>query len=111
MYASPAIIAPPNIAGILAIFSASFGNTRANEYERTAGTLCIALAPKGHGLPLHFEGDIIDWLLVFVRRRRPLREVALVTSVRRATARPRRGPTLLARSRTLITGEALAFGR
>jgi hypothetical protein len=34
-----------------------------------------------------------------------------VKSGRRVTARPRRGPTLLERSRALITGGDLAFGR
>jgi hypothetical protein len=32
-----------------------------------------------------------------------------VKSVRRAAARPRRGPTLLERSRVLITGQDLSF--
>jgi hypothetical protein len=37
--------------------------------------------------------------------------VAFVKSVRRTTARPRREPTLLERSRALITGQDLAFAR
>jgi hypothetical protein len=32
-------MAPPNIAGILKSFIASFGKTRANDIARTAGTL------------------------------------------------------------------------
>jgi hypothetical protein len=35
----------------------------------------------------------------------------VVKSVRRAAARPRRGPTLLERSRALITGRDLPFAR
>ena len=41
-------MAPPNIAGILASFKASFGITLAKEIARIAGKLWSEEAPNGH---------------------------------------------------------------
>lgn len=48
MYARPAIIAPPNMAGILANLRTICGMTRANEAFRTITALCSELYPIGH---------------------------------------------------------------
>ena len=48
----------PNKAGNLAIFNASCGNARAKDIDLIAGTLCIELAPKGHGFRVPSEGTL-----------------------------------------------------
>ena len=49
MYATPAMMLAPNMAGNLNIFIARFGSILTKEIDRIAGTLWMELAPEGHG--------------------------------------------------------------
>lgn len=71
-YANPATVAPPNMAGILTSFMASFGSIRAKEIDRTAGTLCIEFEPTGQARPRRAAP-------LFARSRPPVLDPALWT--------------------------------
>ncbi len=65
----------------------------------------MELVPRGHGLLRHLEPLRMLYVFALVRRRppAPLEVVEALVWRLRAAARPRRGPNLLERSRTLIT--------
>lgn len=88
----------PNKAGNLAIFRASCGNTRANDIDLVAGTLCIELAPKGHCLRRPTEGHPPV-------QSRPLALAVAERCRLRCTTRPllMRGAHLAESTRPLIT--------
>lgn len=68
MYAKPATVAPPAMAGILSSFEASLGRARAKDIVRTAGRLCIEYDPAGQPFVLDTRGPTVLRRMPFLEK-------------------------------------------